>query len=311
VRERRVLIDTDPGLDDLLALALACGSPELRVAALTTVAGNAPLDAVSENAARFCELAELDVPLGRGAKAPLALAPVDAIWFHGCDGRSGLDLPAAPPRPAVAAAELLRECLVGRSVDCVIALGPLTNLGPLAAEHPDWFRGIPVFWMGGSLSGGNATPDAEFNCWSDPHAAALVLGAGIDLTVIGLDVTSAVALDAAGLGPEPFGSGPRARFLDALLGRLADAQVIGSGERLALLHDPTAVAAVTSPELFRWEQRRLEVSVGEGKGRGRMLDSSGSSGAFVRWAAAVDRDALIARVVSRLSDWARAAGDGA
>jgi inosine-uridine nucleoside N-ribohydrolase len=310
MRARRVLIDTDPGLDDLLALALACASPELRVAALTSVAGNAPLDAVSENAARFCALAGLDVPLGRGAKAPLALAPVDAAWFHGCDGRSGLALPAALPRPAVPAADLLRECLVGRRVDCVIALGPLTNLGPLAAEHPDWFRGIPVFWMGGSLSGGNATPDAEFNCWADPHAAALLLGAGIDLTVIGLDVTGGVALDSADLGPEPFGSGPRARFLDALLARLADAQVVGSGERLALLHDPTAVAAATSPELFRWQQRCLSVSLGEGKERGRMLDSSGARGARVRWAGAVDRGALIARVVSRLSDWARA-GDGA
>lgn len=305
-RVRRVLIDTDPGLDDLLALALACASPELRVAALTTVAGNAPLDAVSENAARFCALAGLDVPLGRGAAAPLALAPVDATWFHGCDGRSGLALPAAPPRPALAAADLLRECLVERRIDCVIALGPLTNLAPLVAEHPDWFRGIPIFWMGGSLVGGNATPDAEFNCWADPDAAALVLGAGLELTAIGLDVTGGVALPAAELGETPFGSGPRARFLDALLARLCDAQLIGSGERRALLHDPTAIAAVTSPELFRCEKRCLAVSLGEGKDRGRLSEQAFARGARVRWATRVDRDGLIARIVSRLRDWARA-----
>ena len=104
---RRALIDTDPGLDDLLALALACASPELRVVAITTLAGNLPLDTVSANAARFCSLAGLDVPLGRGAKRPLALAPGDAAWVHGPDGRGGVELPEPVSREAVDASELI------------------------------------------------------------------------------------------------------------------------------------------------------------------------------------------------------------
>jgi inosine-uridine nucleoside N-ribohydrolase len=267
------------------------------------VAGNAPLEAVSDNALRFCALAGLDVPLGRGAAGPLELERVDATWFHGSDGRSGLALPAPPSRPDIGAADLLRECLLGRRIDCVIALGPLSNLGPLVAEHPDWFEGIPVCWMGGSLSGGNATPDAEFICWADPHAAALVLGAGIDLTLIGLDVTAGVVLRAEALGEAPFGTGPRARFLDALLAELGEAQVLGSGERCAVLHDPTAIAAVSSPELFRFEPRDLAVSLCEGDERGRLTEPGA---ARVRWATAVDREALVARIVSLLSDWTRA-----
>ena len=100
---RPVHLDTDPGLDDLLAIALAFASPELRVDALTTVAGNVGIDRVTENAQRFATLAGRSLRIGRGAKAPLALSPCDAAHFHGKDGRRGVSIPALDRRPAEAA----------------------------------------------------------------------------------------------------------------------------------------------------------------------------------------------------------------
>jgi pyrimidine-specific ribonucleoside hydrolase len=309
-RARRVLIDTDPGLDDLLALALAAASPELEIAGLTSVAGNASLDAVHENAARFCALAGLDVPLGRGAAGPLELEPGFATHFHGTDGRRGLALPAPRAVPEVGAAELLRECLRGRAVDCVIALGPLTNLGPLAAAHPGWFEGIPVYWMGGSLTGGNVTPAAEFNCWADPRAAALLLGSGVEVTAVGLDVTGCVALGEDALSGAPFGSGARARFLESALAHLMDAERLVSGRRCAVLHDPVAIFAALESGLLCCERRRLAVSVVEGPERGRLAELPDAYAPGVRWARALDRERVVERFLSRLRTWARA-GDRA
>jgi inosine/uridine nucleosidase len=303
---RRVLIDTDPGLDDLLALAFAAGSPELRIAALTTVAGNAPLDAVCENAARFCALAQLDVPLGRGAALPLALAPGDATYFHGTDGRRGLELPAPRPAAAGPAQEILERLLRGGELDCVVALGPLTNLAPLVRQRPDWFRGVPVIWMGGGLAHGNVTAAAEFNCWADPHAASWVLGSGIDLTVIGLDVTESVTLREHELEGRPFGSGRRARFLEGALAMLIDAEQRGSGRRCAVLHDPAAIAAALDDELFRCERRCFGVTVCEGPERGRLSDLPRAGARGVRWATEVDRGRLVERFLRSLRAWAQA-----
>jgi inosine-uridine nucleoside N-ribohydrolase len=302
-RVRRVLIDTDPGLDDLLALALAAASPELEIAGLTTVAGNAPLEVVTDNAARFCALAGFDVPLGRGAARPLALPPGDATHFHGPDGRCGLELPDPGPRPTLSAHELLRTCLTERRIDAVIALGPLTNLGPLAAEHPEWFEGIPVVWMGGSLSAGNVTAVAEFNCWADPHAAHLVLDSGIEVRVLGLDVTRCAAVRESALAAARFGSGERARFAAGVLARLADAEQLGSGQRCAVLHDPAAIAAALEPELFRWEKRCLSVSLADGPERGRLSDLPGARESRVRWASEVRAAALLDSVLARLRSW--------
>jgi inosine-uridine nucleoside N-ribohydrolase len=302
----RVHVDTDPGVDDLLALSFALACPELRVVALTTVAGNADLDRVTDNALRLCALTGLELPVGRGPRAAEPPAAI-ALAFHGADGRRGIELPAAGRRAGALpdAAEVLRQSLVERRADVVVALGPLTNLAALLRAEPQLWSGVRLVWMGGALDGGNVTPVAEFNCWVDPAAADAVLGAGLDLRVIGLDVTRGVGLRPADLPTGALGAGARGRFLEALVDGLMDGEEITAGERVAVLHDPCAIAAALDSDLFRYERRRLGALAVDGPDRGRLVERRGS-GAEVRWAVEVHHRALLELVVERLRRWAGA-----
>ena len=286
---QRLHIDTDPGLDDLLALALALASPEASVCSLTTVAGNAPIDAVTENAQRFLALAGVSLPIGRGAGAPLALSPVDAEAYHGPDGRRGIPIPAIDRRPLPTAEEVLREALETHRVDTVVALGPLTNLARLIERERGLLDGVSIVWMGGALEAGNVTAVAEFNCYADPAAAQAVLGAGLPVRVIGLEVTRCVRITAAALPDPPFGASPMGRLLDALLSGMMDAEEPLAGERGATLHDPCAVLAALPKDLFRYEEKRLRVVAEEGHERGRMLELHDDDGTpTVRYAVEVN-----------------------
>ena len=273
---RRVHVDTDPGLDDLLALALAFASPELSVEGVTTVAGNAALPIVTANARRFCALAGAEVPIGVGANQPLALTPIDASHFHGKDGRRGAPLPEVADAPLAPARDVLRHSLVSRGVECVIALGPLTNVATLAVEDPRLFANAEVVWMGGTLGAGNVTPAAEYNAYADPRALRILLGSGVRLRIVGLEVTTRIRLDAAELESLDFGDSARGRLVSALLSGLCDAERSLSGAGRAVLHDPTAVVAALAPELFAFAPQSLEVCDREGGARGRIRANAGA-----------------------------------
>ncbi|NRA04046.1 MAG: nucleoside hydrolase [Myxococcales bacterium] len=303
---QRILLDTDPGLDDLLALALALASPELELAAVTTVAGNAPIETVTENALRFRSLAGADFPIGCGASGPLALRTVHATEFHGSDGRRGVPMPEPEDTRTAPAAELLVECLRGCSIDRIVALGPLTNLAALLRKQPRLLEGVDLVWMGGTLSRGNVTELAEFNCYADPEAVAVVLDARVSLHVIGLEVTSRLVVRELDLGPEPFGRGRRARFLEGLLRALMEAERASLGEDAAVLHDPAAVIAASHPELFRFEDLELAVRVEEGPARGHLTRAGSANRCKVRYAAEVQADRIVEFFLARLRSWAGA-----
>ncbi|HTO68720.1 MAG TPA: nucleoside hydrolase [Myxococcota bacterium] len=302
---RRIHVDTDPGLDDLLALALAFGSPELSVEGVTTVAGNAALPIVTENARRFCALARRDVPIGVGASAPLALTPIDAAHFHGKDGRRGAPLPEAPEARLAPARDVLRHSLVSRGVEAVVALGPLTNVATLAVEDPKLFANAEVIWMGGTLGAGNVTPKAEYNAFADPRALRLLLGTGVRLRVVGLEVTTRVALSEAELAALDLGPSARAQTAAALLRGLAAAELSLGGTGRAVLHDPSAIAAAAAPGEFAFAARALEVCDREGAERGRIRAKSDASGG-VAYAVDVRASDVKARFLDRLARWAAA-----
>jgi inosine-uridine nucleoside N-ribohydrolase len=300
----RVHIDTDPGLDDLLALAFALACPELVVAGISTVAGNASLDAVTENALRFVTLAGSEIPVGAGADRPLALSRVDAASFHGTDGRRGVAIADARARAPVACArELLRQSLGAERVERVIALGPLTNIAALAADEPELFADAEIVWMGGTLGRGNVTHAAEFNAYADPRALRVVLESGVRLRVVGLEVTERVAIRASDLESAGFAATPRGRMIEGALRALVSAEHAFSGEPAAYLHDPCAVAAAFAPGLFDFAPLRLRACDAEGAERGRLrVDAAAPHEAS--YAVASREAELTSLFLGRVTEWA-------
>ncbi len=302
---RRIHIDTDAGLDDLLALALAFASPELAVEGITTVWGNVSLESVTDNARRFLALAGEKVPLGRGAAGPLSLSAIDAESFHGADGRGGIALPALQPEELPTAAQVMRQSLEECAVEAVVAIGPLTNVANLVREDPALFDSAEIVWMGGTLSRGNVTRVAEFNCYADPEAASIVLGSGLPVRMIGLDVTRHVVARAPRLAREPLPPSPMGRFLHEVLATLMRAELPILGEACAVLHDPCAIAAAAQEDLFRYRSRAIDVVVAEGPERGRLRARPGQGGPEVSYAEDVRSDELIELFLGRLVEWSR------
>ena len=182
-----IVLDCDPGHDDAIALLLALASPELDLRGVTTVAGNQTLEKTTANAIRVLEfVGRTDVSVAAGADRPLVREPFVAAHVH---GETGLDGPALPPAAGEAvpqhAVDFLAEHARGATL---VAVGPLTNVALLLALHPD---AAPkrIVLMGGAIAEGNITPAAEFNIWADPEAARRVFASGVELTMVGLDVT--------------------------------------------------------------------------------------------------------------------------
>jgi len=185
-----IIVDCDPGHDDAIALLLALISPEVELRGVTTVAGNQTLEKTTRNALKVLELAgRTDVPVAAGADRPLERRLRTAAHVHGESGLDGPDLPEPTTQPLdVHAVDLLAELIEPGVV--LVPTGPLTNVALLLQGHPGVRDRLDrIVWMGGAIAEGNVTPAAEFNAFVDPEAAAQVFGSGIDVTMIGLDVT--------------------------------------------------------------------------------------------------------------------------
>ena len=182
-----ILLDCDPGHDDALALLLALSSPEVELRGVTTVAGNQTIEKTTANALRVLALAgREDVPVAAGAEGPLVRERVIAAYVHGETGLDGTELPVPTAHPVEQhAVDFLAERVGGATL---VPTGPLTNVALLLARHPE-AQPERIVLMGGAIAEGNVTPAAEFNVWADPEAAKRVFASGIDLTMVGLDVT--------------------------------------------------------------------------------------------------------------------------
>ncbi|MBD3626227.1 MAG: nucleoside hydrolase [Rhodobacteraceae bacterium] len=261
-----VIIDTDPGIDDAIAILYALLHPDLDVAALTTVAGNIGLSVTTRNAGRICALAKVPTPVHAGAAAPLGKEPRPETGIHGDDGLGGVEFPDAQAAPAsedaVAAMIALLEAHPPQTVD-LHCLGPLTNLALLLERAPEAARRIRrVIAMGGAVDEpGNVGPKAEFNIAHDPHAAAAVLAAGLPLTLIPLDATRQLRADAAYIAAlRETGFAPA--IASAALIEAYFAATNGAESRP--LHDPCVPLLAQHPDLFRIEERSLDVELDTG-----------------------------------------------
>jgi pyrimidine-specific ribonucleoside hydrolase len=262
---RHALIDTDPGIDDALALLLAWGSPEWMVDVVTVVAGNVAMEAGSRNVFRLLDLRRPSPPpmVAAGAARPLA-RPLRVAPYHGTDGLGDLtDWPYVEARVAStdAPSVIVNTALRHARDLTIIALGPLTNLALAVERDAAAIRGAGrVVAMGGAVDvPGNVTPDAEFNAHVDPEAMARVLDAGVRLDLVPLDATRQAVLERATLesalarAPGPEADRIR-RFTDYAL-RMDEKH----GRRGMDLHDPLAVGAALDPTLIEWEAIRLAI----------------------------------------------------
>ena len=264
----RILIDCDPGHDDAIALLLALASPEVELVGVTTVAGNQTLEKTTANAIRVLDfIGRDDVPVARGADRPLLRDPFVAAYVHGETGLDGPDLPP-PQREPIGrhAVDFLAEHVGGATL---VPIGPLTNVALLLAQHPD-ARPERIVLMGGAIGLGNVTPAAEFNIWADPEAAARVFESGIELTMIGLDVTHQALLmteDAERLRASGRTGKMVAELYDFFHRFHEDTYGFGGSP----IHDAVALAHVFRPDLVEMKQCNVEIECSSELTRGRTV----------------------------------------
>jgi inosine-uridine nucleoside N-ribohydrolase len=264
----RVLLDCDPGHDDAIALLLALASRELELVGVTTVAGNQTLEKTTANAIRVLEHVErTDVPVAAGADRPLIREPFVAAHVHGETGLDGPDLPPARGRPVEQhAVDFLAEHVAGSTL---VAVGPLTNVALLLALRPE-ARPERIVLMGGAIAEGNITPAAEFNIWADPEAAARVFASGIDVTMVGLDVTHKALLTPAH-ADELRGAGRAGRLVAELFDFYHGFHRRTYGLPGSPIHDALALAQVLDPSLLELRHRHVAVDCESQLCRGRTV----------------------------------------
>lgn len=286
-----VIIDTDPGVDDFLAIALAFNSPELVIEAFTTTGGNAALRHTNANMLRILEALNYpEAPVYRGSQRPLVGSFDDAEDVHGVGG-----LPISLPRPSIRtrdghAVNYMAQRLKGGPAVTLIALGPPTNIARLFRDHPGSKKFVErVVIMVGALDvPGNVTDYAEFNVWSDPEATALVFSSGVPVTMVGSDVCNQVRIYAD----------KTAVPVNPVIRRLTEAQYAARPGRRITLYDPLTVMAVAQPGIVKLERLNITVDVSDGPERGRTREDP--AGATIDVATSVDVDAAIGLFTERV-----------
>ena len=296
MKTHKVLIDTDPGVDDAMAIIYAHLEPEIELVGLTSIFGNVTIDIATRNALALVEMTGAAIPVAHGASRPLVQEPKEVAWeVHGKEGFG--DVP--PMTPSIAANPSSAHAFIcdmvnrypGEIVLCPV--GPLTNIAMALKHDPsiaDKVKSVTV--MGGSLDeGGNVTPHAEANIWQDPHAAEIVFSASWDVTMIGLDVThqvvctpedfAALSLDAPKLGG----------FLNDAAQFYFDFHAKENGIRGCHMHDPAAVISIVRPELFTTEAVPLD-TVPEGEQIGRTKRSEDGAKPAVNVAKGIDSNGV-------------------
>jgi inosine-uridine nucleoside N-ribohydrolase len=270
-----LIIDSDPGLDDALAIGLACASPEVRLLAVTTVGGNADVTRCTENALRLLHAyGRDDVPVAEGAAGALLGDVVRATEVHGASGVGNTELPPAPTTARPEGAVALMARLIGDSPEPVALapIGPLTNVALLLRLYPHLAAKIAhLCLMGGSIGEGNTTAAAEFNIVADPEAADVVFRSGVPITMIGLDVTHQALLDRAAAQALRDLGNASGRIAAELTDYALDRNFEWSGATTTAIHDAVAIAHLIVPDLVAVARYHVAVETGHGPARGRTV----------------------------------------
>jgi len=261
----KLIIDTDPGVDDAMAIFYAAAADDIELLGLTSIFGNVTVDMATRNALRLLEAAGLDIPVAAGAKTPLALPPfTPSFHVHGDEGFG--DIPAVTPKGKAleeSAADFLCRMAREHKGELVLCpIGPLTNIAQAIQQDPEFASNVKrIVLMGGSYrESGNITPHAEANIYHDPHAAEVVFASGARVEMVGLDVTHRILCTA-----EDFSEmAAAAPTLGGMLQEMSHFYLefyksVGKFDGCSL-HDPAAVIACTHPHWFTAESVGIEVS---------------------------------------------------
>ncbi|HKS33529.1 MAG TPA: ribonucleoside hydrolase RihC [Enterobacteriaceae bacterium] len=243
-----IILDTDPGIDDALAIAAALFSPELDLQLITTLSGNVSVEKTTRNALQLLNFWQADVPVAQGAATPLVRPLRDAASVHGESGLGGYDFVEHQRQPLeIPAFQAIRNHLMAAAEPVtLVAIGPLTNIALLLTHYPECrFNIRRLVLMGGSAGRGNFTPNAEFNMAIDPEAAAQVFQSGLEIVMCGLDVTNRAVLT-----PEYIAGLPALNRTGRMLHAIFSHYRGGSMATGLRMHDLCAIAWLVRPELF-------------------------------------------------------------
>jgi pyrimidine-specific ribonucleoside hydrolase len=303
-----IILDCDPGHDDAIALMLALASPEVQLLGVSTVAGNQTVEKTTANAIRVLELLGRDeVPVAAGAPGPLARDLRVARDVHGESGLDGPDLPA-PARAAVPqhAIDWIASTLAAQAQPVtLVPTGPLTNIALFLARYPELVPKVArIVLMGGAIGLGNVTPAAEFNIWVDPEAARRVFSSGLEVTMVGLDVTHKALLRQLHVD-RLAGSGVAGKFAADLYGFYARHHRDRYGWDGAPVHDAVAIAHLLDESLLEIRACAVKIDTSSELSRGRThVDLWGATDWERNCRVAIDIDSerflelLIARIAS-------------
>jgi len=292
MKVHNIIIDTDPGIDDALAIGLALYAPEINVKLITTVHGNVSLERTTKNACILREFFKADTPIAAGMSKPL-LRIQEGNQAHGISGMDGytFDAPEMKVLP-VSAVESIRDLLENSDVPIkLVAIGPLTNIAILLRMYPELEDKIDeLIIMGGSLVGGNITEYAEFNFWADPHAAKIVMDCTIRKIVVGLDVTNHALVT----GKELFVSNNKsANMFEKIFNCYGD----GNLTEGVWMHDSCTIALICEKDIFTFKDKYIDIIV-SGVSEGELIEKK--DGALISYATGIDLEKFKRWIVSVL-----------
>ena len=276
MEKRKIIMDCDPGVDDAVALAYAAAnSDELELLAVTTVSGNQSIEKVTQNALNLVDFYGLDVPVAKGMGTPIVCEPMHAAEIHGESGLGHCVLPEAKAKAVEENAVLyLRKILMDLPEDekvTLIPTGPLTNIAMLLRLFPEVKDKIEeIIFMGGAICGGNVTASAEFNMYTDPEAAKIVIYSGVPITMCGLDVTNQCVLKRSQVKKLCQSGNPVAKACGDMVGFYIE-NTSNKYRGAASMHDVVPLMYLLHPEIFKVKRTILDVDCSDGRSRGTAL----------------------------------------
>ena len=276
-----IVIDTDPGVDDTMALIMSFACDSFDIKAITTVGGNVDLKHTSQNAKNVAKLCGSTVGVAKGAERPLYKELITASHIHGINGMGGIELaPSDADFLEKDAVDVLYETAVACGGDLrVLTLGPMTNVAAALLKYPDLADRIhSLVFMGGAMGVGNVTPAAEYNIYADPDAARIVINSGIHVTMVGLNVTVPTVVSVEDNKKIKAIDNPIAKVA-AELNDYALSKESPFNDKGAIMHDPLAASVYMNPSVVKTEFYHVEVDCSEGMSRGAtFVDKYGLTG---------------------------------